>query len=194
MQQAVPAPPVLATGEQHTHLGLPVGEGLCGDLGCGSRDSPVLALDDVERQAGEAQAPPALGQSAGADRVEVEVHRPQLVGCEGAGVLDGAGRSHVEAVDQHDHDVAAKDGHLGGQMSVVLELGLFLDVLLVESEEEEHDDGHHRHDHPGTLEELGDAGDQRHEQRDRGTDPVDGQAGLPPFLAKAEVVPGHACL
>ena len=41
---------------------------------------------------------------------------PQLVGRERAGVLDGAGRGHVELVDEHEHDVAAQDRRLGRRL------------------------------------------------------------------------------
>ena len=55
------------------------------------------------------------------DLVEGEVHGAQLVGRERAGVLDGAGGGHVEAVDEHEHDVAAQDRRGGGGGHVVLE-------------------------------------------------------------------------
>lgn len=118
------------------------------------------ALDDVEGEAGEPERAPTLGQ-AGRARVEVEVHGPELIGGERAGVLDGAGRGHVEAVDEDDHDVAAEDRRLGGEVGIVLELGLLLDVLAVQAEQQPDHERDHGEDDPRALGELGDAGDER---------------------------------
>ena len=57
--------------------------------------------------------------SVGPGHVDGEVDGPQLVGREGAGVLDGPGRGQVELVDEDEHDVAAQDRR-GGRLRGVL--------------------------------------------------------------------------
>ena len=100
-----------------------------------AREAAVGAVDELERHTLQAGARPLLGELVGLDLVDDEVHGPHLVGRERAGVLDGAGRGHVEAVDEHQHDVAAQDRRGGGGGDVVLELlGLAL-VLPVEAEQ-----------------------------------------------------------
>ena len=69
----------------------------------------VGAVDDLERHALQARASPLVGQLGGLRLVDREVHGSQLVGGERAGVLDGAGRGHVEPVDEHQHHVATQD-------------------------------------------------------------------------------------
>ena len=107
-------PSVLAVGEEHRHLGLAVGELAHHALHGGPDEPAVGAVDDLERHPVQAGARPLLGQLGGGFLVDREVHGAQLVGRERAGVLDGAGRRHVEPVDEHQHDVAAQDRRGGG--------------------------------------------------------------------------------
>ena len=56
VQEAVPEPAVLPAGDEHADLGVAVGRGLGHHLEHRPVDAPVGALDDLERQADEAQA------------------------------------------------------------------------------------------------------------------------------------------
>ena len=132
VQHPVPDAPVLAVGEEHGHLGLPVGELPHDALHRGSQEAAVGAVDDLERHAVQTRAGPLLGQLRGGLLVHREVHGAQLVGRERAGVLDGAGRRHVEAVDEHQHDVAPEDRRGGGGGHVVLEQPRLVLVLAVQ--------------------------------------------------------------
>ena len=109
VQEALPDPGVAAPGQQHRALGVAVQRGVGHQLDGRPAQAAVRALDDVERQAGQPQPAPLGLELAGRLGVDVEVHRPQVVGCQRAGVLQGARRGHVEAVDEHDHHVAAQD-------------------------------------------------------------------------------------
>ena len=82
-----PPPPggVAPPGQEHGALGVPVGHGVGHQLDGGPRQAPVGALDDVERQPGEPEPPPLVLELAGHLVVDVEVHRPQVVGRRGCG-------------------------------------------------------------------------------------------------------------
>ena len=121
VQHPVPDAAVLAVGEEDRHLGLAVGELADHALHRRADEPAVGGVDDLERHALEPGARPLLGQLRGGLLVEREVHGPQLVGRERAGVLDRPGRGHVEAVDEHEHDVAPEDRRGGGGRDVVLE-------------------------------------------------------------------------
>ena len=108
-----PGPSVGAPGQEDADLGLPVGQ-LGGQLERGPPQAAVGAVDDVERQAGEPHPLPPLDEDLGPLVVDVEVHGPEVVGHQGAGVLDGPGGGQVDAVDEDDHDVAAQDLGLAG--------------------------------------------------------------------------------
>jgi hypothetical protein len=122
------------------------------------------------------------------------VHGPQLVRREGAGVLDGPGGGPVEAVDEHQHDVPPEDGGGGGELGLVLELGVLLRVLPVQPQQQEHRRRQEHEDDPGTVHELGDGDDHADGGRDEGAEAVDGQPPLPPLCPLPEVVLGHCRL
>src|SRR4051794_28949103 len=104
----MPEAPVLQLWQQYRDLGLSVSEQLRDDLSGPPGDAPVRALDDVERDATQPQPLPGADEILGADRVEVEVDGAQLVGSERPRVLDRARGGDVEAVEEDEHDVAAK--------------------------------------------------------------------------------------
>ena len=74
----------------------------------GPAQPPVRALDDVEGQAGQPEPAPVRLELAGASVSMSKCTARRSSGCECAGVLDGPGGRQVEAVDQHDHHVAAQ--------------------------------------------------------------------------------------
>ena len=129
----------------------------------------VGAVDDVERQPGEPDLLPPLDEDAPPAVVDVEVHGPQVVGHQGAGVLDGPGGGQVDPVDQDDDDVAAKDLRLAR-----LDGGAFFQddvlgpVLAVGANQRVDEEGHDHDHHPGTLGELGHGED---DDDHRGTPP-----------------------
>ena len=161
VQEAVPEAPVLALREQDGDLGLGLCERLGDELGRGAGDAPVGALDDVEREPVEPELLPRADEVFGADRVEVEVDGPELVGRERARVLDGARRREVEVLDEDHHGVAAQRVRFGGAWRVGLELVLFGFVLPVQAHEQRDQHGHEDDDDPRAPLELGDADDDR---------------------------------
>ena len=183
VEDAVPEAAVLAVGQQDADLGLAVGEVAGHQLDGRSGEPAVGAVGQVEGDAGHAVVDPGLGQLVGPLVVEGEVHGPQLVGHERAGVLDGPGGGQVEAVDEHEHDVAPEDGRGDGLGHVVLEL-VGLGLVLAGQPHEEHD--HQRdegHDDPGAMGELGDGDDDVDHQGHHRADTVDDQTATPARLA-----------
>ena len=97
---------------------------------------------------------------AGRLGVDVEVHRPQVVGGQRPGVLQGPGGGHVEAVDQHDDHVAPQDRGLGRLDHAGLEHLVLLRVLAVQPDEPDVEERPDHDDQPGALLELGHGEDQ----------------------------------
>ncbi len=93
------------------------------------------ALDDVEGQAGQPETAPFGLELAGRLGVDVEVHRPQVVGRQRPRVLQGAGGGHVEAVDEDDDDVAAQHRRLGRLDDAGLEHLVLTGVLAVQADQ-----------------------------------------------------------
>ena len=73
MQEAVPHLRVLAPWDQHRELGVAISEDLVRHLQSSVGHAAVGALDDVEREAGEAEVTPRLDEHARLPRVEIEV-------------------------------------------------------------------------------------------------------------------------
>ncbi len=135
VQEALPDLRVATAGEQYGALGVAVEGGVGHQLDGGPAESAVGALDDVEREPGQPEPAPFLLERVGLLGVDVEVHGPQVVGREGAGVLQGTGGGQVEPVDQDDHDVAAQDGRLGRLDRARLEQDVLQVVLAVQADQ-----------------------------------------------------------
>jgi hypothetical protein len=194
VQQAVPHVGVLPARDEHADLGVAVGDRGGHEFRRGAGDPAVGALDDVERQPGEAELAPRGREILGLDRIEVEVHRAQLIRCECSRVLDCTRGGRVELVDQHDDDVATEDRRLRGARRVLLQLVELFLVLLVEPHQRHDHDGHEHDDEPSAVRELRDGDDHVDRQRQECADPVDDEPVLPVWLAMGEVVLGHAGL
>ena len=108
VQQPPPSRREAAPGQQHGELGVAVAGDLGGELQRGARQTPVGAVDDVERQARQPESAPVVLEGGGLEGVDGEVHGTQMVGRQGAGVLDGPGRGQVHPVDEHHHHVVAQ--------------------------------------------------------------------------------------
>jgi hypothetical protein len=161
VQDAVPDAAELAVGQQHADLGVAVGQLVGHGLDGGAGEAPVGAFDELERHPVQPEAPPVVRQLAGGLVVDDEVHGPQLVGGERAGVLDGPGRGQVEAVDEHQDHVAAQDRGGGGRGHVGLEVVRLADVLAVEPQEDHDEQRQDDEDRPRPVGELGDGDDHR---------------------------------
>ena len=183
---------VLATRDENGQFGVAIGSRLDRELERGAWHPAVGAFDDVERESGEAEITPRLDQLTRPPRVEIEMHRAQIVRLQCACVLDGAGGSDVEVVDQHHDRVQAHGVRLGQCLGVFVKL----DVLGVVRAIEPHDAvDHHRHEHdddPRPIVELHDGDDQEHQQRQQCADAIDHQPALPRWLLVGEVVLRHA--
>ena len=133
VEQPMPSGGETAAGQQDGQLGLTVGHRLGRQLQGGPGEPAVLALLDVEREAGQPEATPLRLELGRHLVVQGEVHGPELVGMQGPGVLEGPGGGHVQPVDQHDHRVAVEHRGLGGLGRPLFELLLLVDVLAVEA-------------------------------------------------------------
>ena len=130
-------------------------------------------------QAGQAEPSPLLLELAGRLGVDVEVHRPQVVRGQGAGVLQCPGGGGVETVHQDHDDMAAQDRGLGDLDHAGLEqLGL-LHVLVVQPDEADIEERPDDHDEPRALLELGHGEDQDDAEGEEGREAVDGDAASP---------------
>ena len=154
VQEALPDPAVAAAGQQDGALGVAVEGGVGHQFDGGAAQPTVGALDDVERQAGQTETSPLLLQLPGLLGVDVEVHGPEVIGREGAGVLDGPGGGHVEPVHQDDDHVSAQNGCLRGLDRSGFEQHLLLLVLPVQADEADHAEGKDDHDRPCSLGEF----------------------------------------
>ena len=192
VQNPAPGLPVGAPGQHHGDLGLAVGL-LRGQLQCGPADAAIRAVDHVEREAGEAEALPALDEQVRAVVVDVEVHGVQVVGRQRACVLDGPRRGQVDPVHQHHHDVPAQDLGLAGlDGRPLLEHGVLGAVLAVHRDQGVDEERHHHDDHPGTLGEFGHGEDDDDDGADDGGEAVDDHPLAPVLVAVAPVVGHHA--
>jgi len=65
------------------------------------------------------------------------MHEAELVRPQGTGVLDGLDGGKVEPVDEDEDHVASRNRHMGERRCALLELGLLVAVLAVETDEHE---------------------------------------------------------
>ena len=80
VKEAVPDAAVLQLRHQHADLGVAPGEELRDDLDRASSQTAVGTVDDVEGETSESEALPGIDEVFRADRIEIEVDSPQLVG------------------------------------------------------------------------------------------------------------------
>ncbi len=106
VQQAAGDAAVHATRQHERDLGLAVGGVLCGKLGRGADDAAVGALDDLQGDVSETGLAPVVGDVSGVGGLDDEVDGADVArGRERTSELQGPRRCHVEAVDEHHHDV-----------------------------------------------------------------------------------------
>ena len=103
VQDPPPRLAVRAPRQEQADLGLPIGE-LSGQLQCGPPEASIRAVDHVEWEPCQAELPPAGDEKVRPLLVDVEVHRTQVVRCEGPGVLNGPGGGQVDPVYQARHE------------------------------------------------------------------------------------------
>ena len=147
-------------------------------MSSGSRDSPSRLQSAFQRRR--------------LDGVDGEVDGPQLVGREGAGVLDGPGRGQVHAVDEAPPRRGAAAPGPRSAWGARLQLLVLLDVLPVQAQEDEHAEGQQDDDDPGALGELGHGEDESTMDDNTAGRAVDGDPPPPMGLAVGEVVLHHA--
>ena len=124
--------------------------------------------------------------------VQQEMDGPDFVRVQAAGVLDGASGGQVQAVYEHEHDVAAQDGHFGRFQRALLELLRLRAVLVVEAYERQCQQREQDDDRPCALGELGDDEDPHDDPGQDGGAQVDSQLALPPSAPVGQVVLAHA--
>ena len=126
--------------------------------------------------------------------VDVEVHGVQVVGRQRPGVLDGPGGRQVDAVDEHDDDVAAENLGLAGlDGGALLEHRVLRAVLAVHGHQGVDDERHDDDDDPCALGELGDGEDHHDDGADDGGEGVDGDTPCASAASRwRQVVGRHA--
>ena len=92
VEEAMPEVGVAASGDEDAHFGFSVGDGGGDEFRGSSWDATVGAFDDVEGQPRETEVAPGGGEVFGFDRVEIEVHGPEIVGGERARRIGWRGR------------------------------------------------------------------------------------------------------
>jgi len=169
----------LDPGQQHGDLGLALGQRVGHQLHGGPAEPPVGALDDVEGDLRETDVDPLAPECVGVLQVDGKVHGPQLVGHQGAGVLDGAGCGQVEVANEDEDNMAAEDAGGRGPMGVLLQLGRFGDVLVFSRSSSSTRIGTMTMITHPALGELGDGDDHVDHEREHRADAVHEQAEAP---------------
>ena len=187
-----PRPGVQAPGKKDRNLGVPVSQGRCHQLHGGPAQTAVTALPDLEREAADHQPLPRLPELLSGLVVKQEMDGPDLVRVEAAGVLDGARRGQVQTVHEHQDDMAAQYGQLGGFGCSLFQLLRLQAVLAVQPYESHRQDGEQDHHRPRSLGELGHDQDADHDKGQDRRAGVDGQLVLPALRPVEQVVLAHA--
>ena len=152
----------------------------------------VPARNDLQL-AGQPCRQPPPGEAGRCLLVRGEVERDDLLRPDGQRVLLGVECLFVEVVDQHDRDVALRQGpvDLLQALEEIVLLGL---VGPVDPDQDGDQGGDEQHDDPGAFGEFHDADDDRHDQGADRAEAVERQPEFPARLAEAEMTPCHAAL
>ena len=124
---------VFATRNQDAHLGASVAGQLVRQFQRGTRNPAIWALDDVERELGQAKLLPCFGEQIGFPCVEVEVDCAHVVAAERSGVLHCSRCGCIEFVNEHHNGMAMHRGCLGCRFRISLQLDVFALVRLVQA-------------------------------------------------------------